>query len=211
MRKLSVAFLALLFAAPVMPATAAPGVGAGAGQFGFIDWIEMNGSKGTIVGVAGDRFVDPDSGVLVTVAGVFKGTCDKVKAGGWTIISCSANGRGKQIPHEDFSVDPTLESANLKLSVGGQTHTGSWKGRGKAPFIYTAAGTDSEWFFGGVSMFRDCKGSGRVFGQKRVTNSWLDWAILDQGVGAAAYMDGDLDVDFRDGRVFIEKTVRIAN
>ncbi|MDQ3955397.1 MAG: hypothetical protein M3285_07600 [Actinomycetota bacterium] len=211
MRKLSLALLALLFSAPVMPATAAPAVAAGAGQFGFIDWIEMNGSKGTIVGIVADRFVDPDSGVLVTVAGVFRGACKKSSSGGWTMISCSARGRGKQIAHEDFSVDPTLASARVKLTIGGQTHTGTWTGRGPAPYTFAGAGTDSQWFGAGAGMARDCKGNGRVFGKKRVTRSWMDWAYLEQGAGVAAYTGGDLDVNFRDGQIFVRKTVRIAN
>jgi hypothetical protein len=211
MRKVIGLVFALALVGGAAPGNAAPGVGAGAGQFGFIDWIEMNGSRGTFAGVAADRFVDPDSGLLVTVAGAFKGSCQKEKAGGWTLISCHGTGNGKQIPHEDFSVHPTLDSASLSVTLRGQTHTANWKGLGPAPYTYAATGTDSQWLFGGVSMFRECKGNGRVFGKKHVTNSWMDWAVLDQGAGAAAYTDGDVDVDFRDGRVFIEKTVRIAN
>lgn len=211
MRKLSVALLALLFAAPVMPATAAPGVGAGASQFGFIDWIDMNGSEGTMVGVAADRFVDPDSGVLVTVAGVFRGSCEKSVSGGWTIISCSGQGMAKQIPHEDFAVDPTLASANVKLRLKGETHTATWTGRGSAPYTVAGAGTNGEFLVAGAGMARDCKGIGRVYGKKHVTNSWIDWAFLEQGGGAVAATGTDLDVEWRDGRLLVKKTVRIAN
>ena len=211
MRKLSLALLALLFAAPVMPATAAPGVGAGASQFGFIDWVDMNGSKGTLVGVAADRFVDPDSGVLVTVAGVFRGNCEKTVSGDWTMISCSGRGMAKQIPHEDFTVDPALASANVKLSVKGETHTATWTGRGPAPYTVAGAGTDGEFLDAGAGMARDCKGSGRVYGKKRVTNSWIDWAFLEQGAGAGAATGTDLDIDWRNGRLLVTKTVRIAN
>ena len=211
MKKFMGTIFAVALIGGTVSANAAPGVGAGVSQFGFIDWTEMNGSKGVIVGLVADRFVDPDSGVLVTVAGVFKGTCQKEKSGGWTIISCSAKGRGKQIPHEDFSVDPTLASANLKLTIDGQTHTGTWKGRGPAPYTFAGLGTDSQWLGAGAGMARSCKGTGRVFGTKQVTNSWLDWAYLDQGAGVAAYTGGDLDVDFRNGQIFVEKTVRIAN
>ena len=210
MRKLSLALLALLFAAPVMPATAAPGVGAGASQFGFIDWIDMNGSKGTMVGVIADRFLDQEEG-LVTIAGVFKGTCEKETSGSWTMITCEGFGRGRLIPHEDFTVNPALDSANLRLRIGGQTHTASWKGKGPSPYAFAGVGTDGRWLDGGAGMVRDCKGTGRVYGKKRVTNSWLDWAFLYQGAGAVAYAGGDLDVDFRDGRFFVKKTVRIAN
>jgi hypothetical protein len=211
MHRIAGVVLAMMMVGSAVPASAAPVAGVGAEQFGFIDWIEMDGAKGTIIGIVGTRFVDTDSGELITAAGVFKGTCKKGNAAGWTIISCTAEGKGHPIPHEDFNVDPTLASATVGLKVGGQSHVGRWTGRGPAPYTAGGVGTDGQYFGAGAGMYRDCKGTGMVFGKKRMTNSWLDWALLEQGAGVALWNGADLDVDFRNGRVFVTKTVRVAS
>ncbi len=209
MRKASILLVSLVLAGAALPVAAGPGAGAGAEQFGFIDWIEMNGSEGTLIGVIADRYVDPD-GALVTVAAVLRGTCQKERTKDWVLIACEGSGRGKVIPHEDFSVDPTLASASLELRAGGLRHRARWTGRGAAPISGAGVGAGGNWVQAGAGMYRDAKGTGRVYGRRLQTNSWLDWAFLEQGAGAGVYLSDGLEVTRRQGTYFVEKTVRRA-
>ena len=189
MRKLLLCLSTVSLLVSVAPSVSAgPGAGAGAGQDAFATWIDLHGDTGDFHGAFVERFVDPEGG-LITGAAVFKGKCRVDRTRHMTIISCSGRGQGKEIPFEDFQMDPALGSASLRLRAAGYSNSVKWTGRGPAPVAYLGAVTNGTYAEAGVGMSRDAAASGKVYGKRMRSRGWLDWSQLGQGAGAAGWYD----------------------
>lgn len=193
------------------PATG-QGVGAAVDQFALADWIEIHGDSGTIHFALGWRMAT-ESGVL-NYGSVGKGKCSVDRGRNWTTISCSAHGRGKEIPLEDFEVDPLLDSAHMRVKVQGYSNRASWQGRGDAPIVGQGAYAGDGWAEAGAGMLRDAKTKARVLGRKFRSSSWLDFGFLLQGAAVYAEVDDGegIDVSIDDaGNISLQHTIRIRN
>jgi hypothetical protein len=122
----------LVAAALALP-LAAPPAAAVAGQEAFAVWVRPEGKKLVAYFAVAERYVDPTGGGLVTAAGVAKGTCQRSGGRGFRMTLCSARGRVKEIPFEDFVVDPALGSATMTVTMAGRTHTVEWTAADRAP------------------------------------------------------------------------------
>ena len=189
MRKLLLCLSIVSLLAAAAPSTSAePGAGVGAGQEAFASWITLRGDSGDFYGAIAERFVDPEGG-LVTGAGVFKGKCRVDRHRNLTMISCTGYGQGKEIPVQDFQMDPLMSSASMRLRIGGSLHSVRWTGRGTAPVVYQGTGTNGSYVETGAGMGRSAAASGKVYNKRMRTRGWLDWAELAQGAGAAGWYD----------------------
>lgn len=122
MRRLAVLVsLVSLLIAGAPAASSAPGVFAGGEQFADAIWIGYGDDPDFYFGF-GFRYVDPTAGV-VTIGGIGKGSCEKDRGRNYTVLICSASGRAKEIPFEDFDMDPALASARLDVKMAGRSHT----------------------------------------------------------------------------------------
>jgi hypothetical protein len=189
----------LVAAALALP-LAAPPAAAVAGQEAFAVWVRPEGKKLVAYFAVAERYVDPTGGGLVTAAGVAKGTCQRSGGRGFRMTLCSARGRVKEIPFEDFVVDPALGSATMTVTMAGRTHTVEWTAADRAP----SAGAGVEAGPGGVGagagMGRYTRAEGKVFGA-RLTRRDLEFAVLSQSAGAGVGLpvrdDGTWTFSFR--------------
>lgn len=193
------------------PATG-QGVGTDVDQLAIADWIEIHGDTGTIHFALGWRMVT--EGGVRNLAAVGKGKCHVQRGRNWTSIGCSADGRGKEIPLEDFEVDPLLDSARMRVKVLGYSNRVSWQGRGDAPIVGQDAYAGDGWVEAGADMFRDAKTKARVLGRKFTSSSWLDFGMLLQGAAVYAEVDDGEGIDVSiddDGNISFRHTIRIRN
>jgi hypothetical protein len=187
-------------------AAADPGVYAGADQWADGSWIVGKGPRPDFYFAIGYRTLAEDG--VVTVGAVGKGRCTVQKGKNWTMISCVASGRGKEIPMEDFRMDPLLESASLRVTLQGYRHTVSWSGRGRAPMASADVQASDGYASAGGGIFRLAKAAGRVFGHKLSSGGRDLFAFLMEGAGAGAYTYYG-DVTFlQGGRVRYEVSFR---
>ena len=197
--------MAALIAVPVSAAPAAPGAGAGVAQFAEADWVRIKGKTGTYYFAFAERMVH-DGGVS-TIGVVGRGDCTVDKNKHFTMIMCEASGKGKEIPPEDFVLDPVLGSASLKVTLGKTTHQASWIAADDAPTVYAGQvvgpdGADAE-----SGMARYATAAGTLFG-KKLKSTDNDFAFLIQGAGAGAYTRVT-SFDYDDGVVHATTRFRI--
>ena len=173
----------LVAAVLALPLAATPAA-AVAGQEAFAVWVRPEGKKLVAYFAVAERYVDPTSGGLVTAAGVAKGTCHVSGGRGFRMVVCGASGRMKEIPFEDFVVDPVLRSATMTVTMAGRTHTTEWTAVDRAP----SAGAGVEAGPGGVGagagMGRHVRARGKVFGASLDARRDLEFAVLSQSAGA---------------------------
>lgn len=221
MKKLALGLSLLCLSAGLLaPASADPGAATFHDQIAFADWVELHGNGGTITGAVGARFVDENSG-LVTLGAVFKGKCQVHNGRNFTLISCSASGKGRVIPVQDFQMHPLMDTASLDVRVQGFSNHVDWTGRGPGPVASGGAAVGGDWVAAGSDIYRDAKSSGRVLGDKVKSHGWLDWAEMLAGVQAMGStgleslenidVDG-LDIDVtHGGKITVNRTYRIPN
>jgi len=195
--------LALLFGGG---AAAGPGVYAGAEQMADASWIVGKGLHPDFYFAIGIRMLD-EAG-LVTVGAVGKGECNVQKEESFTTIMCSGMGRAKEIPAEDFQLDPLLESGSLRVQVSGFRHTVSWTGRGRAPAASGGVQSSGDYADAWAGVFRDAKAKGRVFGKKVSSGPRDLMGFLAHGAGAGVYNDYRETTFLDGGRVRYEVTFR---
>ena len=204
----SAAVAAVIMALSATPAWA-PSAGAVVDQLAYASWIQMHGKTGDFYGVIGLRFLEATGPEGFVAA--FKGKCRKSRHEDITIISCTGHGLGKRATLENFQMDPLLSSARVVVKTNGQKHVADWKGKGAAPAIYGGAGVNPGGAGAGVAAYRNAKATGRVFGRKLTSKSWLDFAVLDEvaaaGVGSRLSTYG-IDPSTNGDRLEISRTIR---
>src|SRR3712207_547694 len=128
MRRSLLLLIAICLMLGSLPSAAAgPGAGAAAYQEALAFWIDLKGGKGSFYGAFGERFAH-GSGVS-TAGTILKGTCARRRTGHLVIVMCQGEGRIKEIPLQDFQMDPLLETASLRVKTDGFKHEVSWQGR----------------------------------------------------------------------------------
>lgn len=186
MRKLLVTLSALFLVAPIsVPAAAGPGAAVGGAQEAIAMWASLRGATGTFYGAVAERTVHPQGGIRATAL-IVKGTCRRERTGHLVIVYCSGRGTSKEVPLEDFGMDPLLSQAALTVRTGGYVNQISWTGRGRAPQVFGGVGGDDSYLEAGAGMGRAARATGRIYGT-RITRSWHGFADLMQGAGAAGW------------------------
>lgn len=170
----------MLAVGTLVPAAAQqPGAGAGAQQVASAVWIRMNGSNGTMYAADGYRRVNADG--ARTIGGVAKGDCTKTKTKHFTMITCMAMGRYKELALDQFQIDPALRSAEMTVQMSGKTHTVAWEAKELADF-----GTGAEAATSGASSssggFVRARAAGKVFGVNLAKG--CSFCFLSESAGA---------------------------
>lgn len=154
----------------------------------------------------GQHYVDP--GGLVTFGAVGSGPCEVEKDKNFTMIFCSGQGRGKQIPFEDLVIDPRLDAAHLELTTKGHENVVDWTGLGTASYQASVGGGGS-YVGADAGFYRDARAQGDVLGVSLKTNPKWDWHFMIQGAGAAAIGPIEKLTVKPNGTVLLETTYRI--
>ena len=163
------------------PPPPAPGAGAAAGQAAEADWVKIKGKSGKYYFAFAERMIE--GGTAMTIAGVGKGDCTVSKSKHFTMIMCEGSGRAKEIPTEDFTLDPVLASASMKVTLGKTTHQASWTASDDAPTTYAGQAVGPFGAEAAGGMARDATATGTLFG-KKLTPAGEHFAYLVQGAGA---------------------------
>ncbi len=177
-------------------AAADPGAYAGAEQWADGSWIVGKGPRPAFCFAIGIRTLAEDG--LNTIGAVGKGSCEIEKGKNWTMISCMGRGRAKEIPMEDFQMDPLLESASLQVRLSGYRHKIGWVGRGRAPMASGGVQASEGYATAAADVFRLARAAGRVFGRKLSSGGRDLFAFLMAGAGAGVFTDYR-EITFLDG------------
>lgn len=187
-------------AALALPLTAQPAP-AVAQQEAFALWVKPEGKKLRAYFALAERYVDPAGGGIVTAAGVAKGTCQVHGGRRFQLVACSARGRMKEIPFEDFVLDPTLARGTMKVEVAGATHEVEWIAADAAPSTGGGAEVGPYGAGAGAGMGRDTTARGNVFGKSLETRGEYDFSLLAQSAGffvsSPVWRDGKVTFSFR--------------
>jgi hypothetical protein len=177
--------LLVLMAPAAASRETSPGVATFAGQVADAFWLVGKGKNPDFYFGIAERLVDMG---LVTVAGVGKGKCRTSGGGGAQMMLCIGRGRFVEIPHEDFYMDPLLDSATFKLKRGGMTHTVEWQGRGDPAAGGDFWANDGEAGIG-AGVLRGALPSGKVLGHKLTRRNTREAdGILAVDAAAAAFV-----------------------
>lgn len=203
MRRSLVLTLVCAFVVTALPAASSPGAGGGAEQWADAAWIVGKGDRPHFYFAIGARFADPYAGVM-TLGGVGKGRCRRSRHGIW----CSGQGVAAEIPFEDFSMDPAMDSATMKVKLRGVVHRASWTGRGDVPVFQQGAYISPRDVAAGAALARSARASGRLFGQQvNRRTARVAFGFMATVAGAGVFLDSR-DVRIRpDGTVLYRVTV----
>lgn len=149
----------------------------------FAIWVQPEGQKLVAYFALAERFVDPAGGGVVTVGGVAKGTCRTSGGRRFEMVVCSARGPIKEIPFQDFTVDPTLGTATLVVTSRGTTHEVTWTATDPAPTAGAGAEAGPFGAGAGVGMGRSVRAAGTLFGRSVEGGGEFDFADLSQSAG----------------------------
>ena len=155
----------------------------------------------------GQHYVDPTG--PVTYGAVGSGPCEVSKEKNFTMIFCSGKGRGKEVPFENVSIDPLLESAHLELTTKGYENVVDWTGLGTASWGGAVSGSGS-YVGADAGFYRDARAQGNVLGVQLKTNPKWDWHFMVQGAGAAAIGPIEKLTVKPNGTVLLEAAYRIS-
>ncbi|HVL65556.1 MAG TPA: hypothetical protein VM573_10355 [Actinomycetota bacterium] len=160
----------------------APSAAGAASQVATATWLR--GGKKKPVGYVADamRFVDPVEGA-VTLGGVGKIPCNVSGGKRFRFIICMGWVELKEIPFEDFVVDPVLSTASMKVTLRGKDHQVEWTAADLAPTSEMGAQAGPHGVGGAAGMSREAEASGSVFGAD-LNHTAHDFAALAQGAGA---------------------------
>ena len=183
---------------PVGTVGAEPYAGAGGGQLAMAEWFSFGGLGFRDVFVGAFRGLDGAAEVYVWVDECTPKKRKKGKAKRKRIrMTCTTEEYLVDVPADALQVDPLLDSATLRASLGGGTVEVDWAGEGDSPIVeeYAVVAPD-EGAGGGVSAYRWASAGGSVLGRTvepardgMSTEDGLGLAVLYEGAGAIALFE----------------------
>ena len=199
MRKLATLLIVGTLMAPAM-AAGAPGGSGQAQQFAFANWTVKEDGMRVIYFASGMNGVP---GEWPSIGFIGRAECKRVEHDGRVHVTCRGRSRPTQLNPGDFVVDPTLATAQLKVTQEDVTHQVNWAGGDSTaePFWHQHAGTDVGVLFQTALQRRlpatatiygnDLPSKRGFIGEGGYVEVWLDY--MDQsGFGQFRMDDGDL-------------------
>lgn len=196
MRRLPVLLttLALAFSGVATQAPAhAAAAGAGAALFqGALVTTQARVGGRLFMYLAGGTKGVADNGTQFAFGFAARGPCISIKRKQFKMTMCTASFRPHEIADEDFTFDPALDSAHLRLHEGKDRASVAWTGRGDRQ---PDAGPEADPGYGAYAyadVYRDAKAKGVVLGRRIETGHFGDWSFLDEGADAEVSTHGPL-------------------
>lgn len=121
-----------------------------------------------------------------TEAVLIRGRCTSKRDTDGLHLACRGRGHGVSVSEKEFAMDLPLSTARLKIEEGRQTHTAHWTSASAAPSAYmleevcsSSSGNGGRGI--GTGLLRDARAAGRVYGERVVTNNWMELGWMWRG------------------------------